>query len=133
MQDLTPVVTNAGHDLYSRGSFDVDISIVYEIHWSLHGVANRVAKRLGVSIVSTEAVVRRMMFYKKVFLKVSPNSQENTFAGISFFNKAAALQDVTFLKKLWDKCFPVVLVKFLVTLFSTEHLHETVSVSKIIG
>ena len=29
MQDLTPVVTNAEHDLYSRSSFDVDISIVY--------------------------------------------------------------------------------------------------------
>ena len=29
--------------------------------------------------------------------------------------------------------FPVVLVKFLVTLFSTEHLQEAVSVSKIIG
>ena len=40
------------------------------------------------------------MFYEeKVFLEISQNSQENTCARVSFFNKVAGLRPVTLLKK----------------------------------
>ena len=57
---------------------------------------------------------------KKVFLKISQNSQENTCARISFLIK---LQASTLLKKrLWHSCFPVNIAKFLRPPFFTEHL-----------
>ena len=34
------------------------------------------------------------MFYKKVFLKISQNSQEKTCVGVSFFIKFAELQPI---------------------------------------
>ena len=41
----------------------------------------------------------------KVFLEISQNSQENTYAKVSFLIK---LQLATLLKKrLWHRCFPV--------------------------
>ena len=53
---------------------------------------------------------------KKVFLKISQYSQENTCAGVSFLIK-------TLLKKrLWRRCFPVTLAKFLKAPFLREHL-----------
>ena len=36
---------------------------------------------------------------KEVFLEISQNSQENTCARVSFFNKVAGLRPATFLKK----------------------------------
>ena len=40
-----------------------------------------------------------------------------------FFNKVAGLRPATlFKKRLWHRCFPVNFVKFLRTLFFTEHL-----------
>ena len=40
-----------------------------------------------------------------------------------FFNKVAGLRPVTsFKKRLWRKCFPVNIAKYLKTLFLTEHL-----------
>ena len=40
-----------------------------------------------------------------------------------FFNKVAGLRPATLLKKsLWHRCFPVIFVKFLKTLFLTENL-----------
>ena len=55
---------------------------------------------------------------KKVFLKISQNSQENTCARVSFLiklqAKVAGLRPATLLKKgLWHKCFPVNFAKFL--------------------
>ena len=52
----------------------------------------------------------------KVFLKISQNSQENTFARVSF-NKETLLK-----KRLWHRYFPVDFVKFLRTPFFIEHL-----------
>ena len=70
----------------------------------------------------------RICSMKKVFLKISKNSQENTCAWASFLIKlhASALQ--FYLKKrLWHRCFPVNIGKFLRTPFLTEHLWTTFS------
>ena len=62
---------------------------------------------------SSEAAAQRCSV-KKVFLEISQNSQENTCARISFFNKVAGLSSATLLKKrLWHSCFPVNFLKFL--------------------
>ena len=54
---------------------------------------------------------------KKVFLKVSQNSQENTCARVSFLTKMQVSA-----KRLWHRYFPVNFVKILRTRFLTEHL-----------
>ena len=65
----------------------------------------------------SKAVVRRYSL-KKVFLKISQNSQENTCARDSFL-----IEPATLLKKdLWYRYFPVNFAKFLRTLFFREHL-----------
>ena len=65
-------------------------------------------------------VVARRCCVKKVFLKISPNSQESTCARVSFLIK---LQAATLLKKrLWHSYFPVNFLKFLRTPFLTEHV-----------
>ena len=62
---------------------------------------------------------------KKVSVKISQNSQENTCVEVSFYGlKHAILLN----KLLQDRCFPVHFAKFLIAAFSTEHLSETVSV-----
>ena len=54
----------------------------------------------------------------KMFLEISQNSQENTCARVSFFNKVAGLRPATLLKKrLWHRCFAVNFAKFLRTPF----------------
>ena len=68
----------------------------------------------------SERSSRPEMLCKKVFLEISQNAQESTCVRISFLIKA---QPATLLKKrLWHSCFPVNFVKFLRTLFLTEHL-----------
>ena len=47
---------------------------------------------------STEAVAQSYSV-KNVFLEILQNSQENTCAIVSFFNKVADLRHVTFFKK----------------------------------
>ena len=61
---------------------------------------------------------RPEVFCKKVSLEISQNSQANTCARVSFFNKVAGLKK----KRLWHRCFPVNFVKFLRTPFFIEHL-----------
>ena len=57
--------------------------------------------------------VSQMFSVKKIFLKISQHSQENTCARVSF----------NFIKKrLWRRCFPVICAKFLRIPFLTEHL-----------
>ena len=51
------------------------------------------------------------VFCKKDILRNLAKSQENTCARVSFLKK-----------RLWHRCFPVNFVKFLRTLFLTEHL-----------
>ena len=47
-------------------------------------------------------------FIKKVFFKISQNSQENTCIGVSFLKKIAAWRPAALLKKrLKHRCFPV--------------------------
>ena len=65
----------------------------------------------------TDAVAQRCSV-KKVLLQISKNSQENTCARVSSFNKVAGLMPATLLKKrLWHRCFPVNFSKFLRTPF----------------
>ena len=76
------------------------------------------------SILDTgpEAAAKRCAV-KKVFLEISQNSQENTCARVSFFNKVAGLRPATLLKKrLWNRCFPANFTKFLRKPFFIERL-----------
>ena len=69
----------------------------------------------------SEAVARRCSI-KKVFWKISQNSQEDTCARVSFLIKMQ-VKPATLLKKiLWLRCFPVDFAKFLRTPFFIEHL-----------
>ena len=55
---------------------------------------------------------RSEVFCKKLLLKISQNSQENTCARVSFLIK---LQVLLLKKRLWYRCFPVKFAKFLRT------------------
>ena len=79
--------------------------------------------RLGKKVFqrSPEAVVQRCSV-KKVFLELSQNSQENSFARAPFLIKLQAETSNFIKKRLWDRCFPVNLVKLLKTPFLREHL-----------
>ena len=58
----------------------------------------------------------------EVLLKISQNSQESTYAKVSFF-RVAVLRPAALLKnRLWHRCFPVNFAKFLGTHFSIEQL-----------
>ena len=73
-------------------------------------------KKVKLQIMNTwipEAVVQRCSV-KKVFLKNSQNSQENTCARVSFLIKFQA-------ERLWHRCFPVNFVEFLKTPVFIEH------------
>ena len=70
---------------------------------------------------------------KKVFLKISQNSQENTCARVFFFNKFAGLRPATLLKKrLWCRCFSVNFAEFLRTPFS-QNTSEGLFLALLIG
>ena len=72
------------------------------------------------SIPSSEAATIGVL-WKKVFLEISQNSQENTCARVSLLIKlqALGLRPATLLeKRLWHSCFPVNFMKFLITPFS---------------
>ena len=56
-------------------------------------------------------VVAQRYSVKKVFLEMSKNSQENTWARVSFL-----------IIRLWHRCFPVIFAKFLRAPFLREHL-----------
>ena len=60
----------------------------------------------------------RMCSVKKVFLKISQNSQENTLVRILFSFRPATLLN----KRLWHRCFTRNFAKFLRTPSPTEHL-----------
>ena len=55
----------------------------------------------------------------KVCLEISQSSQENTYARMSFIIKLQVLGLQLYL--LWHRCFPGDFVKFLRTLYFTEH------------
>ena len=86
-----------------------------------------ITKKFRLNPEWTEAVVRRCSV-KKMSLEIFQDSQENTCARVSFFNKVACLSPATLLKKsLWYRCLPVNFAKFLRTHFFTEHLRTTAS------
>ena len=58
-----------------------------------------------------------------MFIKISQNSQLNTCARVSVFNKVAGLSPATLWKqRLWHRSFPVNFAKCLRTPFFTENL-----------
>ena len=60
----------------------------------------------------------QMCSVKKVFVETSQNSQENTCAKVSFFNKGAGLRSATLIKKrLLHRCFPVNFKLFIYNIF----------------
>ena len=63
-----------------------------------------------------------------MFLKISQNSQENTCARDSFLNKVAGLAWPAALwkKRLWHRCFPVNVAKFLRTFFWRKFYNFTI-------
>ena len=69
-------------------------------------------KKISNSIYSV--AVSRKCSVKKVFLKISQNSQENTWARASFLMRPATLLK----KSPWHRYFPVNFTKFLRTSFS---------------
>ena len=79
-------------------------------------------------LVSIYLIVLNLAYNRSsrpVFLEISQNSQENTCARVSFFNKVAGLKPATLLKKrLWHSCFPVKFAKFPRTPFLTEDLRR---------
>ena len=60
---------------------------------------------------ATEAVTGGVL-WKKLFLEISQNSQENTCARVSFFRKVAGLRPTIYQKRHWHRCFPVHFAKF---------------------
>ena len=72
-------------------------------------------------VLLSEAVAQKCSV-KKVFSEFSQNSQENTCASVSVFNKVAALRPATLLKnRLWHRCFHVNFAKSLRTTFLKEY------------
>ena len=74
-----------------------------------------------VRMWEAESVTRRCPV-KKVFLKMLQNSQENTYARVSFLIKLQAYAGNFIKKRPWGRCFPVNFVEFLRTPFLTDHL-----------
>ena len=82
------------------------------------------------SYLTPEAVTRRCSV-KKVFLKISKSSQENTRARASFFNKVAGYFYTSwkhqkwsanlFKKRLWQRCFRELFEIFKNTSFHRAH------------
>ena len=69
-------------------------------------------------LICSEAVVQRCSV-KKIFLKISQNSPENTFARVSFLIKLQAAPVTLLKKRHWRRCFPVNFAKFLRAPFFT--------------
>ena len=70
---------------------------------------------------NTKAATRGVL-WKKLFLEISQNWQENTGVRASFLIKLQAWPATLLKKRLWHRCFPVNFVKFLRTPFLTEYL-----------
>ena len=83
--------------------------------WFCQDFFQEFSRRMRVLITSeqiiTESVVQSCSV-KNVFVEISQNSQENTWARVSFLITLQA--PATLLKKrLWLRCFPMHFVKFL--------------------
>ena len=68
------------------------------------------------------------VLYKKVFLQISQNFQENTCASVSFFKKKDFIKKETLVQVFsWEFC------KICNNVFFTEHLWATASVENQLG
>ena len=112
---------------FSTASFSCFLNILWtKIKFSLQIV---IILTVIISFYYNEINYRRSHLMssvrKKVILEILQNWQENTCARVSFLIKVSA----TLLKKrLWDRNFSVKFVKFLSTLFFTEHLWAPASI-----
>ena len=94
---------------------------IIPIHTRFHGDSMKVLIIPPESSAFQRETTTRGVLWKKVFLEISKNSQENTCAKVSFLIKLQAY--CNFIKKrLWHRCFPVNFAKFLRTPFLTKHL-----------
>ena len=81
--------------------------------------------RTNSKFIKCAEAVTQICSVKKVFLTFLQNSQENTCARASFFNKVLGLRSeaCNLIKNIiWHRDFPVNFAKFLKTYFLTEHL-----------
>ena len=77
---------------------------------------HNVIQQIKISFLLTEATTTGVL-WKKVFLEILQNPQENTCAR-AFFNKVAGHRPATLVKKgLWHRCLPVNFAKFRRTSF----------------
>ena len=70
--------------------------------------------KITVKMLKTEAGVHSCSV-KKVFLEISQNPRENTYARVSLIKLQRT--STLFKKRLWHRCFPVNFTKFLRTPF----------------
>ena len=68
---------------------------------------------------------------KKVFLEISQNLHENICAKVSFLIKLQTGPATLLKKKLWRRCFPVNIVKFLRYLFDRTLLNDCFCIYKL--
>ena len=81
------------------------------------GVQNQISQMVFhyFQFCSYSKAVTRDVMQKKLFLKISQYSQENTCVGV-FFNKVTGLQDSNLIRKrLQHICFPEICKKNLVS------------------
>ena len=64
---------------------------------------------------------------KKVLIKISQNSQENTYAKVSFLIKLQTTPATLLKTRQWHRRFPANFAKFVRATFFTEHLWTTAS------
>ena len=88
--------------------------------WWFNCNIKTVTLRCSIEKVFQKQSPKVTVLWRKVFLEISQNSQENTCVRVSFLIKLQALK-----KRLWHRCFPVNFVKFLRA--PTEHLLTTAS------
>ena len=106
-------------ELHQSTKFMLCIVSMIEVHFETFSPIGRFTSLLGVLRRSSH----RRYSVKKLFLEIWQNSQENTCARVSFFNKVASLRPATLLKKrLWHRRVPVNFAKFLKIPFFIEHL-----------
>ena len=108
--------------------------MIQRILWSKNFMNFIVCSTTGVSLylhIYTVLYGKKQLLggsIKKLFLKISQNSQENNCIGV-FFNKLAGLRSATLLKKeIPTKYFSCKFVKFLRTAFFTDYLRATASI-----
>ena len=109
-----------GHDENSKEDLEKVICeiVLQQLKWK-ESISNVIDLDLGV-FQELEALVQSCSV-KKMSLKISQNSRENTCAKASFLIKLQG-SAILLKKRLWHRCFPVNFVKSLRTLISIEHL-----------